>query len=175
MKVRGTEFDEVMIKLFIERFIERLGDNDVFYAKRIMEDIAFDDKDIMVENKGMMKVDELIAENEKIIKKNIELVDEVEYYVNKVIEYEHLLSKLRLDELIDDDSYDDGLGNEDEDGNVPLTAWEAGPTRETTIGVDQAIEVDLSDRVRTYGMINPITGRAVRTNHTMIRGLATGS
>jgi hypothetical protein len=176
VKVRGTEFDEVMIKLFIERFIVRLGDNDAFYAKRLMESIAFDGKDILVENEGMMKVDEVIEENKRIMEKylilekeNRELIDETEYYVNKVIEYEHTLSKFRLDELIDEDSYGDG------DEDVAFVNAADAFRELADAGRDDGRE-DMTDthRARAYGMVNPITGGATRTDR-MIRGIETGS
>jgi hypothetical protein len=155
VKVRGTEFDEVMIKLFIEKAIERLGDNDPHSTVKIMEDIAFDGKDILVENEGMMKVDEVIEENKRIMEKyiilekeNKDLSDEIEYYLNKVIEYEHTLSKFRLDELIDEDDYyeaENATENEDdgiEDENENEIGWHrmVYGTTNTTDGMIRSIE-----------------------------------
>jgi hypothetical protein len=173
VKVRGTEFSEASVKLFIEKFIEQLGDNDPYYSKKLMDDIAFGGKEISNE-------DAFLEIQRKMKKENKELSDECEYYVNKVIEYEHTLSKFRLDELIDEDVYvegweigdgqhDDG-GNEDEDENVPLTAWEAGPTG--MIGVD-------SERVRTdeshlpEGWHRGVYGTNITQDRAV--GLATGS
>jgi hypothetical protein len=135
-----------------------------------MESIAFDDKDIIVENGGMMKVDEVVEENKRIMEKyiilekeNKDLSDEIEYYLNKVIEYEHTLSKFRLDELIDEDSYYDG-----EDA-VDNGDFELGNAADE--GGDDGREDENGNEIGWHRMVYGTTS----TTDGMIRGIETGS
>lgn len=110
MIVRSYEFDDEMLKLFIERLCDIFGgpydcinkikdmaysginidlsdENNIYYQNR-MKELNKTIHDVLLEN------DKLSKENDKLLKENRELIKESNGYVTDIIKYEKILSVL---------------------------------------------------------------------------------
>ena len=94
MRVRNFEFDDDTKKLFIERFIDYVGNP--YNTLRIMEGVTG--------GCGIFEAEEdkeLRREYHRLDKLNDKLIEENDDYVERIMRYEKTLSKLRLEEWIE--------------------------------------------------------------------------
>jgi hypothetical protein len=110
MIVRNYEFDEEMLKLFIERLcdvfggpydclnrikdmaysgidIDLSGESSIYYESKIKE-LSKTNYNIVLENNGLSK------ENNGLLEENNELIEENDRYIKDIMKYEKVLSTL---------------------------------------------------------------------------------